>query len=135
MASETCTLSGKIIFRGEAPDTLPEPSQLKVTFADVSLACAPSKKIAEVITKVEKYDKNTPLKYSLTFTKPKPEDRCVATAVSAVLNVGWIPDPNGQDWLRRGDWLNDTRHSVDGLMLDQKDYNVDVEVKFYDVQG
>ena len=133
MASESCTLSGKITFRGEAPETLKEPCQLKVTFADVSLACAPSKQIAQVISKVEKYDKNTALTYSLQFTRPT-DPMCFNTAVSAVLNVGWIPDPNGQEWLRCGDWLNDTRHSVE-LKDGQKDYNLDVEVKFYDVQG
>ena len=48
--------------------------------------------------------------------------------MSAVLNVGW--QPSGDEWIRRGDYLNDTTHELsilDGL----SEYSQDIEVMHY----
>ena len=48
--------------------------------------------------------------------------------MSAVLNVGW--KPSGDEWIRKGDWLNDTHHSVD-ISPQIKEYNCDITVVKY----
>ena len=32
--------------------------------------------------------------------------------MSAVLNIGWIPDKSQEEWIRTGDYLNDTSHHL-----------------------
>lgn len=48
--------------------------------------------------------------------------------MSAVLNVDWAP--HGNEWVRQGDYLNDTTHIVP-INNDQNEYTCDVRVIHY----
>lgn len=121
-------ITGEVKFSNDsAPDALPEDSYLTVKFEDVSLMDAPSVKLGESVVDVTKiYKKGQPLLYSIKCPKPSPIH--VDYSVSAVLNVGWEAD--GNSWIRKGDYLNDTRHHVQ--MEEGKNfYRVDIEVIKY----
>ena len=51
--------------------------------------------------------------------------------MSAVLNVGWRRDPSKDEWIRRGDYLNDTHHPL--LLSDSEvtELQCDIEVIHY----
>ena len=38
---------------------------------------------------------------------------------SAVLNIGWVPQEGGDEWLRQGDYLNEMVHDVDIEVVQQ----------------
>lgn len=118
-------ITGEIKFSsGSAPDVLPVPSLLTVKFQDVSLMDAPAVKIGESVVDVTNiYKKGEPLTYSIKCPKPSPIQPDYS--VSAVLNVGWEPD--GDSWIRKGDYLNDTTHRIP-LEEGNNSYEMDIEV-------
>lgn len=121
-------IAGEVKFSsGSSPDVLPANSYLTVKFQDVSLMDAPSVLIGESVVDVTNiYKKGEPLLYSIKCPKPSPIH--MDYSVSAVLNVGWKAD--GNSWIRKGDYLNDTSHHVE--LEDGKDfYRVDIEVVKY----
>lgn len=124
-AKEMMEITGKIIFTGgSAPDVLPAPSYLTVKFEDVSLMDAPSVKIGESVVDVTNiYKKGEPLMYIIKCPVPSPLQSDYS--VSAVLNVGWKPD--GDSWIRKGDYLNDTSHLIP-LEVGKDSYRMDIEV-------
>ena len=121
-------IAGEVKFSSSSsPDVLPANSYLTVKFQDVSLMDAPSVLIGESVVDVTNiYKKGEPLLYSIKCPKPSPIH--MDYSVSAVLNVGWKAD--GNSWIRKGDYLNDTSHHVE--LEDGKDfYRVDIEVVKY----
>lgn len=121
-------ITGEVKFSsGSAPDALPANSYLIVKFEDVSLMDAPSVRLGDSVVDVTNiYKKGEALMYSIKCPKPSPIH--VDYSVSAVLNVGWKAD--GDSWIRKGDYLNDTMHPVQ--IEEGKDfYEVDVEVIHY----
>lgn len=125
--SEMIEITGEVKFRGNfAPDAIPPNSHLTVNFQDVSRMDAPSVKLGETEVDVTNYRKGEALLYSIKYPMPSP----IAPdySVSAVLNLGWEPD--GDSWIRKGDYLTDTHHHVpiaDGVNF----YQVDVELVKY----
>lgn len=115
-------VTGKISLPASAPETLPKNSYMKVSLQDVSIACGPSKKLGESEVSLKNYKKGTPIEYVLEC--PKPSEIHPFNSVSAVLNVGWKPDPKGDSWCRKGDFVTDTNFAVD-LEDNKKDYKVD----------
>ena len=122
------TVRGKITFKGGAPDKLPDGSRLQVQFQDVSLADAPSTTLGTFTLDIKDYTPGVPLKYSITTEKPRPVS--VIYSVSAVINVGWAAQEGGNEWIRQGDYLNDTTHPVD-ITDGQNEYEKDIEVVHY----
>lgn len=51
--------------------------------------------------------------------------------MSAVLNVGWVPDKGKDEWIRRGDYLNDTTHRLCVSDQQMKKINFDIQVVHY----
>ena len=103
------TISGEIIFEGGAPDCFPEPSLLSVDFEDTTLQDMPPITMETFQVELNDYRPGVPLKYSIT-TKIPESNKWPTYEVSAVINVGWIPD--GYQWIRIGDYLSDTVHRV-----------------------
>lgn len=67
-----------------------------------------------------------PLNY--TIVCDKPEKLYSEYSVSAVLNVGW--KASGDEWLRKGDFMTDTIHTVD--VTEESDHVVaDIELVHY----
>ena len=96
-------------------------------FEDVSSMDAPSVKIGESVVDVTNmYWKGEPL--ILTIKCPKPSPTQPDYSVSAVLNVGWKPD--GNSWIRKGDYLNDTMHHIP-LEVEKDSYKMNIEVIKY----
>ena len=122
------TVRGKITFQGGAPETLTDSSRLKVQFQDVSRADAPSITLGTFTLDIKDYKASAPLKYSITTEKPRPAS--FFYSVSAVINVGWAAQEGGDEWLRQGDYLNDTTHHVD-ITEEQNEYERDIEVIYY----
>lgn len=48
--------------------------------------------------------------------------------MSAVLNMGWVP--SGDNWIRQGDYHNDTNHSLE-IVKGQTEYSQNVTVVKY----
>ena len=121
-------ITGEVKFSNDsAPDVLPANSHLTVKFEDVSLMDAPSVKIGESVVDVTNiYKKGEPLMYSIKCPKPSPIH--FSYSVSAVLNVGWKAD--GNSWIRKGDYLNDTSHHVE-IETGKNVYKMDIEVIKY----
>ena len=128
-AQNTVTIEGKITFKGGQPETLSKPSRLIVKFQDTSLMDAPSVDLGKHVIDVDvnNYDKNTPLKFSITVPRPT---NGVVFSLAAVLNHGWIASEGGDEWLRQGDYLNDTMHDVD-IQDGKTHYTKDVEIVHY----
>ena len=122
------TITGKINFQGGAPGSLPDPSHLQVQFKDVSRACAPSITLGTFNWDIKDYKPDVPLKYSITTEKPKAADYFYS--VSAVINVGWVAQEGGDEWIREGDYLSDTTHHVN-ITEGQNEYVQDIEVIHY----
>ena len=51
--------------------------------------------------------------------------------MAAVLNVGWIPDIAKQEWIRKGDYLNDTHHHLMIADSSQSEVKQDIKVIHY----
>ncbi len=121
------TVKGKILFREGAPENLPKPSQLHVKFQDTSRMDEPSIMISEYKSQIEEFTKDSILEYSIKA--PRPTTGC-DFRVSAVINVGWVAEEEGKQWLRIGDYLNDTAHHVE-LKEGQTEYTKDIKVKLH----
>ena len=124
---EDIHIHGKVSFK-KSPGKLPMHSCLRVVFEDVLI-----QDDASVVYKAEEFnvtnaDINTHYEYK--FTTKKPKDVHEFYAVSAVLNVGWCPDPDSDDWIRDFDFLSDTTIYVP-ITENVTDYEVDVPVVFY----
>ena len=121
------TVQGKILFRGGAPENLPNPSQLHVKFQDTSRMDEPSIVISEYKKQIQEFTQDSTLEYSIKA--PRPTTGC-DFRVSAVINVGWVAEEEGKQWLRIGDYLNDTVHHVE-LKDGQNNYEKDIHVKLH----
>ena len=120
-------VTGEVKFHdNKAPESLPPNSHLRVEFKDVSRMDAPSVTLGETEVDVTNYKKGEALMYSIKCQMPSP----IAPdySVSAVLNVGWKRDADS--WIRKGDYLTDTHHSVP-LQDGNNSYKVDVELVKY----
>ncbi len=126
-AQNTVTIEGKITFKGGQPESLSKPSRLIVKFKDTSRMDAPSIDLGKQVIAIDNYDKNTALKFSITVRRPTSG---VVFSLGAVLNNGWIATEGGDEWLRQGDYLNDTMHHVD-LQEGKTHYMKDIEVVHY----
>ena len=51
--------------------------------------------------------------------------------ISAIVNVGWKPSANSNEWLRKGDYLTDTHTKIESADNDTT-IKQDVPVKLYD---
>ena len=119
-------VSGKISFpTDKIPETLPENSNLKVKFEDVILQDAPSKVLGSAQVDLSGYKKGQQLEYTIECKKPSEHGMY---SVSAVLNVGW--KANGDEWLRKGDFLTDTVLPVK-IEEGKDDYTADIELVKY----
>ena len=74
-------------------------------------------------------DSGTPLKYSITVARPDKQG-AMMYGLGAMLNVGWKATPGGDEWVRQGDYLNDTMHNVE-IKPGQDSYHMNVEVMHY----
>ena len=119
------TISGEIIFEGGAPDSFPEPSVLSVDFEDVSYEDAPSITMGKFQMDLKDYRPDVPLRYSITTEISK---KWAEYAVSAVINVGWIEQ--GDEWIRKGDYLSDTEHRVH-INPGQQQYTRNIRIVHY----
>lgn len=115
-------LTGKISLPTSAPESFPKDSYMKASFQDVSIADGPSTKLGESEVSLANYKKGTPIEYSITC--PKPSQLHPFHSVSAVLNVGWKPDPKGNSWCRKGDFVTDTMFGVE-LEENKNEYEKD----------
>ena len=48
--------------------------------------------------------------------------------MSAVLNIGWTPDKSKEEWIRNGDYFNDTSHPLEITDQNGTAINFDIEV-------
>ncbi|XP_057300509.1 uncharacterized protein LOC130633073 [Hydractinia symbiolongicarpus] len=120
------TVKGKIVFSGGAPESIPNNSTLTVKFQDTNRMDAPAINLGTCVKSIQGYKKGTDLSFEIVNAK-KP-DFGMDGSISAVLNIGWVP--SGDEWVRQGDYLNDTHHTV--RMEDYKTvYNCQVEVIHY----
>ncbi len=128
-AQNSVTVEGKITFKGGQPETVSKPSQLIVKFSDTSYCDAPSKTLGKQKIDIDdnKYNKDYVLKYSITVPRPT---NGVDFSLGAVINNGWIATDGGDEWIRVGDYLNDTMHGVD-LQEGKTHYTKDIEVIHY----
>lgn len=68
--------------------------------------------------------------FSYKIEAPKPDMIGGSYSVSAYINMGWIPKPKSNEWIRRGDLLTDTMHLIDFDENVDK-YTMDIEVILY----
>lgn len=101
------TVKGKVIFDGEAPQSFPSNSHLKVTFQDVSIMDAASIVLGETLVDLSNYSGSQNLEYTIKCKMPSDRGRY---SVSGVLNVGWRADEDS--WIKKGDFFTDTSYSV-----------------------
>ena len=117
------TITGTIIFEGGPPESIPDGSLLIVKFQDTNLADAPAITLGEYVQTINNYQSGEELGFFITADRRPPHG--MRGSLRAVLNIGWTP--SGNDWLRRGDWLNDTRHSVN--LSSSNEYYCDVTIR------
>ena len=99
-----------------------------MVFEDVSLQDEASVVYENKEFNVSSADMNTHYEYK--FKTKKPKDIHEFYAISAVLNVGWCPDPDSDDWVRDFDFLSDTTIFVP-ISENTTDYEVNVPVVFH----
>eukprot|EP00794_Sanderia_malayensis_P003289 gene3289-3771_t len=105
------TLVGNVLLP-EKLTKLPEGSCMTVKLKDARRADAPSTTMAkEVIRTPElKVQEGKPLLYSVKL-KEGPKD-FIRYSVSIVITLGWCPEENSGEWIRKGDLLNHRGFSV-----------------------
>jgi len=142
------TIKGKILLPAGKDITFPEGSFLHVTCDDVSRMDAPSINLGKVVLDVSNKSSKDEICYTLEANVPAPaaapappvegdgpvqivevcETYIGRIAMSATINVGWKRDPNGDEWIRKGDYLNDTTHHLEAK---EGQYNTDINVIHY----
>jgi len=144
------TIKGKILLPAGQDITFPEGSFLHVTCDDVSMMDAPSTNLGKVVIDVSNKSSKDEICYTLEANVPAPpavpappvegddglvqiiqvQESCGGRRISmsATINVGWERDPNGQEWIRKGDYLNDTTHHLEAK---DGEYNTDINVIHY----
>lgn len=120
-------IHGKVSFK-KSPGKLPVPSCLRVVFEDISIQDDDAVLYETKEFNVSSTDINADYEYS--FTTQKPRFIHEFYAVSAVLNVGWCPDPDSDNLIRDFDFLSDTTIYVP-ISENTTDYEVNVPVVFY----
>lgn len=126
-ADEDMRIHGKVSFK-KSPGKLPVPSCLRVVFEDVSM-----QDVDSVVYKTEEFNVSSTdinAHYDYEFKTKKPRESHEFYAVSAVLNVGWCPDPDSESFVRDFDFLSDTTIYVP-INENTTDYEVNVPVVFY----
>jgi len=120
------TIKGKIILPADKKDvTFPCGSHLYVSCDDTSRMDAPSIPLGNVVIDVSNKSGNEEICYSLEANLPSSASEI---SMSATINMGWKRDPNGQEWIRKGDFLNDTTHGIKG---EGTQYESDIAVIHY----
>jgi len=127
MAESEIVISGEIKFTQSAPKSpLPKPSILLVQLQDCRRADGESTDIAQVEVDVhEVYVEGQPLKFSLKVPNFVYD---MEYQMSAVLNIGWTPDKSKEEWIRNGDYFNDTSHPLEITDQNGAAINFDIEV-------
>jgi hypothetical protein len=108
--TEFVTVSGEVRFP-KALGQLPAGSCLSVAFQDQSLMDVASSTIKQEIYQLGGKDVGKKVQYSLTFGKPLSY-QSPFFALQSVLNVGWCPKENDDEWLREGDYFHDDTIAV-----------------------
>ncbi|XP_074645202.1 uncharacterized protein LOC141901685 [Tubulanus polymorphus] len=101
-------ISGQIKFAGGEPESFPSGSFMTVKCEDTSLMDVAAVLLKHCTIDVSDYKKGKPLTYEMQVdppADPRPE-----ITMSCVINVGW--KAQGHEWIRRGDYLNDTSHPI-----------------------
>ena len=98
-------ITGKITFQGKGPKRLPRNSRLTVEFEDVSRMDAAAIPLAKTVVDLSRYRRGRPLFYTIICKRPELAHRFYS--ISAVLNVGWKARAKSDEWIRKGDYLND----------------------------
>ena len=120
------TIHGKVSFK-KSPGQLPPKSCLRVVFEDVSI-----QDDASVVYKTEEFNVSSSSidsHFEYKFSSKRPKHHHEFYAVSAVLNVGWCPDPDSESWIRDFDFLSDTTIYVP-ISENTTDYEVNIPVVF-----
>lgn len=97
----------------------------------MSLADAPCVvlgKFSQEIQSPTKISSNDSLSYKIEAPMPKMLQG--SYSVSAYVNMGWIPNPNSNEWIRVGDLLTDTMYEVQ-LQKGVDRYTMDIPMVKY----
>lgn len=103
-------IRGNISFIGKAQKRFPRNSRLIVEFKEDLRSDGPSILLAKTAVDLSSYRKGKTLSYTISCKMPKFAHE--SYSVSAVLNVGWKPRRNKNEWIRRGDYFTDTFFDV-----------------------
>uniref|UniRef100_A0A7M5UQM9 Uncharacterized protein n=1 Tax=Clytia hemisphaerica TaxID=252671 RepID=A0A7M5UQM9_9CNID len=120
-------ITGKIIFK-TMPTHIPNGSLLKVKFCDVSYADASAITLGISEQEIHGYKFGDILFYEIECDRPG-HDCGFVTSMGAVLNMGW--KAYGGEWIREGDYLNNTRHVIHVKDETQNEFSQDIEVVHY----
>ena len=123
------TIKGQIKFP-RTPGRLPHGSCLVMKFEDVSMQDAASVRLASLKTNMSNSFVNDVFDYSLKSKKPIMNEFWRTYTISAVLNVGWCPGNNSDEWVRAGDYLTDTHFGIP-LNNESDIYYKNIHVKCY----
>ena len=103
-------IRGNISFIGKAPKRFPRNSRLIVEFKEDLRSDGPSILLAKTAVDLSSYRRGKTLSYMISCKMPKFAHE--SYSVSAVLNVGWKPRRNKNEWIRRGDYFTDSSFDV-----------------------
>ncbi|XP_002163389.1 uncharacterized protein LOC100211495 isoform X1 [Hydra vulgaris] len=120
-------VSGKIVFASaEVPEEIPNGSLLTVKVQDTNMMDAPAVLLGEYKTIIQNYNKGDSLTYEIKNASLPSYKRAT---LHAVLNIGW--QASGNEWIRQGDYLNDTTHPIE-IEDDKNEYfGCDINVVHY----
>ena len=128
LANTTITIRGRVIFP-RIPGKLPEGSCLNVRFSDTSMQDASSIELASAQLNVSGMNMAKQFNFMLESNKPAEEENWRTLSIDAVLNVGWCPSPDSDEWVRKGDYLTDTNFRIS--MTHELVYDKDLPVICY----
>lgn len=129
LGDENVNISGKIVFPKNV-GMLPKPSCLKIKIRDVSSFDVNSHLLAMKIVDLSNVNVEKFFTYTLLSKKPVNEHLNRGYTISAVLNIGWCHRESEFPWLRIGDFLALSEHTI-FLQDGQDTYNQNIFVECY----
>jgi len=123
------TITGKIIFPSGSDVTFPPGSYLHVSCDDTSRMDAPSINLGSAVVDVSGKSTKDELRY--TITAAEFSNNGYGVSMSATINVGWKRAADGDEWIRKGDYLNDTSHPLGVKEEGATEYEMDIAVIHY----
>ncbi|XP_074645808.1 uncharacterized protein LOC141902066 [Tubulanus polymorphus] len=115
------TIHGTVGFPGDGPPSFPENTHMYVSLSDDSMADGKSIVLHKMEVDLNDHRAGRPITYTMTV----PPSSGSLVTISVVVNVGW--EPEGGDWIHKGDYLTTTSYRVDFTKGNNIERNVAVE--------